>query len=199
MKKAVVVLGFGYGAHGSMSSQTLANYGKGEHLWFDMDDGSVDFSCSGMAIVPGSIPPTTQENQMYEYAKTDEVFRNTRNTYIAIRRSSDTHENRRRYNKTQGNALQIMHMAKICGWEKIYIVDHPDHLRRLEIALEFMKRLSLSYIEFVYEPAKIDSSNNEQFVAKHLPVYRVYEKVTIIYQAIWLSSHVAWLRKVLSE
>lgn len=199
MKKAVVVLGFGYGVNGSMSSQTLANYGKGQRLWFDMDDGGVDFSCSGMAVVPGSNPPTTQEDQMYEYAETDEVFRKTRNTYIASRRSTDTPENRVRYNKTQGNALQILHLSKRYQWDVVYIVDHPYHIPRVKIALEFMARLAQSYVEFIYVPSEIDASDNDQMVAKCLPIYWVYEKLTTIYQAIWLSCHVAWLRKALSE
>jgi uncharacterized SAM-binding protein YcdF (DUF218 family) len=198
MKEAIVVLGFGY-YKGGMSSQTLANYGKGLHLWFDIDDGDVDFSCSGMAIIPGSNPPTTQENQMYEWAKRDEVFRRDRNTYIASRRSTDTPENRVRYNKTQGNALQILHLTKRYRWDTVYIVDHPYHIPRLKIALEFMAKIVQSYVKFVYVPAEVDSNNNGQLVVKYLPIYWVYEKLATVYQTMWLSYHVAWLRTALQE
>lgn len=199
MKNAVVVLGFGYGKHGTMGSQTLVNLKKGISLRNDLAAYEVpaELSFSGMAVIPGSSPQRLQEDLMYRWLYKFLTSKGLIHLAQTVCHTDDTPENRVIYNKTQGNALQIMHLAKKNGWEHIYIVDHPMHIPRLEIALEFMVMLSRANVDFVYVRSEIDSSNNAQSVAKYLPIYWVYERLTTIYQVFWLGTHIKQLRKAL--
>lgn len=199
MKNAVIVLGFGYGKHGTIGSQTLANLERGISLLDDLSAYEVpaELSFSGMAVIPGSSPQRLQEDLMYGHLYRLLTIKGLIRFYQIVCRTDDTPENRVIYNKTQGNALQIMHLAKKNGWEHVYIVDHPMHIPRLEIALEFMVMLSHANVDFVYVRSEIDSSNNAQSVAKYLPIYWVYERLTTIYQAFWLGTHIGQLRKAL--
>lgn len=201
MKNAVVVLGFGYGKQGTMGSQTLANLKKGIFLRNDLAayEVSAEFACSGMTVIPGSSPQRLQEGLMYRWLYNFLESKGLIHLAQIVCHTDDTPENRIIYNKTQGNSLQIMHLAKTNGWEHVYIVDHPMHIPRLKIALEFMAKLSHANVDFVYVRGEIDSSNNAQRVAKYLPIYWVYERLTTIYQALWLGTHIGQLRKVLQE
>jgi len=196
----LVALGFASNEEKTdIGSQTIVNLETSISLWRDLIwyKESVELACSGMAVLPHSFPQTTQEERMrrwlYDRLESDGRL----DLASCIRRSDDNAVNRVLYNKTQGNALQILGLAKKNGWEQVYIVDHPFHIPRLKIALECMARITHSKIDFIYVGGKIDAKDNGQLVAQYLPIYWVYERLTTLYQFLWLASHKKLIREVL--
>lgn len=200
MNGGLVVLGFASNrGKTDIGSQTIANLEEGVSLLGDLIGygESVDFACSGMAMLPNSFPQTTQEERMrrWLYGRLESDGR--LDLAPCIRRSADNPINRVLYNKTQGNAIQILKLAKQNGWGQVYIVDHPFHIPRLKIALEYMTLVTRSKIDFIYIRGEIDASDNGQFVAQYLPVYWIYERLTTLYQFLWLAFHKNLIREAL--
>jgi len=181
----VAIFGLGYGAKGTLGSQTETALHQGISVWKFLVGYQVYpmLICSGMAMLPGSDPPVTQEDLMAAYVEAEGASglfaQKTEETLVL-------------YNKTWGNAIELLDMAigNKLGEAEVYLVDHPMHLPRLKLALWWVSRLAhYKGLRLVGNPTEINVSNQAQWVAKSNLRFWLYEKAVTVYQVWWLLIH----------
>lgn len=185
MNTVVAVFGLGYGEDGALGSQTKTALDQGISIWkwLAKYQTSPILVCSGMAIIPGSNPPVTQEDLMATYVEAREV---------SGLFAKKTEETLTLYNKTWGNAIEIIDLLieNNLGPADVYLVDHPVHLPRLKMALYWVNRLAnYKGLRLISNPTKIDATNQGQWVAKSELRFWMYEKAVTVFQIFWLLSH----------
>lgn len=192
MNVIVAIFGLGYGTNGTLGSQTEVALKQGVSVWKWLVEckTSPTLICSGMAIISGgSNPPVTQEDLMAAYVKAEgasSLFAQKTEETLAL------------YNKTWGNAIEIVDMAikNHMDTVDVYLVDHPTHLPRLKMALQWMSRLAhYKGLRFIGNPTEVDTSNQAQWVAKSAFRFWLYEKAVTVFQVLWLLSHSSKVKK----
>jgi hypothetical protein len=188
-KMAVAVIACGHGENGTIGSQTKVNLDQGLSIWgFLTGYGNPsELICSGMALIPARNPPVTQEDLMKDYLKEKGIS----NGIFAEK----TKDNLKLYNKSWGNAIEIVDVAIAMDIGEVYVVDQAVHLPRLKLALWYVARLAHYNLRVVGNPAELNASNQAQWVVKSTLRFWLYERAVTILEIIWLLSHRSQIRK----
>ena len=189
-KTAVAVIACGHGKNGSMGSQTTENLDQGISVWRFLNGygNHSELICSGMALIPASDPPVTQEDLINDYLDEQKGISNG----IFAEKTKD---NLKLYDKTWGNAIEIVDVAIAMDIGEVYVVDQAVHLPRLKLALWYVARLAHYNLRVVGNPAELNASNQAKWVVKSTLRFWLYERAVTILEIVWLLSHGSQVRK----
>jgi len=200
-KTGIVVVAFAFSkTKDEMGSQTMAGLKKSMNLFLDMTKHGedVEIACSGMGFLPKSSPKVFQKKPMYEWIHEYLASQNREDLFPRIRYLTDISEDWAFYDKTCGNALEILRLAKEGHWVNIIVCDRPGHWYRLNIALRYISKLTGMDVDVTYVPVDIDGSDNGQLVTKYRLVYWLYELANLwFYQPFQLAHRRDGFKRIL--
>ncbi|MFZ2414479.1 MAG: hypothetical protein WAW33_00510 [Minisyncoccia bacterium] len=202
-KTGIVVVAFAFSkTKDEIGSQTMAGLKKGVDLFLDMTKHgeSVEIACSGMGFLPKSSPKVFQKKPMYKWIHGYLESQNREDLFSRIRYLNYILEDWAFYDKTCGNALEILRLVKQCHWVNIIVCDRPGHWHRLDIALQYISKLTGMDVDITYVPTDVDGGDSGQLVTKYRLVYWLYELANLwFYLPFQLAHRRNGFKRILQE